>query len=67
MYIEDRKDIPKIYPFSSYSDLALRLTLNGSNYRCLEHDNMAPKMFQLLRFDCMFEVRKEWNIVVQHK
>ena len=33
-------------------DLALWLTLSGSNYPCLEQLYMVPKMFEPLRFDC---------------
>ena len=34
------------------SDLALWLTLSGSNYPCLEQISMVPKMFEPLKFDC---------------
>ena len=41
----------------SYSHLspnvALWLTLSGSNYQCLEQVYIVPKMFELLRFDCI--------------
>ena len=30
------------------------LTLSGSNYPCLERIYMVPKMFEPLRFDCIF-------------
>ena len=33
-------------------DLALWLTLSGSNYPCLEQISMVPKMFEPLKFDC---------------
>ena len=36
------------------ADLALLLTLCGSNYSCLEQSSMVLKMFGLLRFDCKF-------------
>ena len=35
------------------SDLALWLTLSGSNYPCLEQISMVPKMFELVKFDCI--------------
>ena len=34
------------------SDLALWLTLSGSNYPYLEQISMVPKMFEPLKFDC---------------
>ena len=30
------------------------LTVSGSNYPCLERISMVPKMFEPLRFDCMY-------------
>ena len=33
-------------------DLALSLTLIGSNYPCLELIFMVPKVFEPLKFDC---------------
>ena len=35
-------------------DLAPWLTLSGSNYPCLEKNSMVPKMFEPLKFDCIF-------------
>ena len=35
-------------------DLAPWLTLSGSNYPCLEQFSMVPKMFEPLKFDCMY-------------
>ena len=32
------------------------LTLNGSNYPCLEQISMVPKMFEPLKFDCILSV-----------
>ena len=34
--------------------LALSSTLIGSNYPCLEHIFMVPKVFEPLKFDCIF-------------
>ena len=34
-------------------DLALLLTLTGSNYPCLELISMVPKVFEPLKFDCI--------------
>ena len=34
-------------------DLALELTLISSNYPCLEHIFMVPKVFETLKFYCM--------------
>ena len=34
------------------SDLALWLTLSSSNYPCLEHNFVVPKVFEPLKFDC---------------
>ena len=46
--IEDRKDIPKLFPFAPY--LALWWTLGSSNYPCLDQTVMVPKMFEPLKF-----------------
>ena len=35
------------------------LTLSGSNYLCLERISMVPKMFEPLRFDCIFSCSKK--------
>ena len=35
-------------------DLALLSTLNGSNYPCLELNFMVPKVFEPLKFDCIY-------------
>ena len=35
-------------------DLVPWLTLSGSNYPCLEWISMVPKMFEPLRFDCIW-------------
>ena len=35
-------------------DLVLLLTLSGSNYQYLEQVYMVPKIFELLRFDCIY-------------
>ena len=37
-------------------DLAPSLSLSGSNYPCLEQFSIVPKMFQPLKFDCMYEM-----------
>ena len=37
-------------------DLALWLTLSGSNYPCLEQIYMVSKILELLRFDCIWIV-----------
>ena len=44
---ENRKDII-IFP----PNLALKLTLISSNYPCLEHIFMVPKVFEPMRFYC---------------
>ena len=46
-----RKSI--IYIFIIPPDLALRLILISSNYLCLEHIFMVPKVFEALRFYCI--------------
>ena len=46
---ENGKDIP-IIPF----DLALLSTLTGSNYPCLELIFLVPKVFEPLKFDCIY-------------
>ena len=45
------KELPIMPP-----DLALLSTLIGSNYPCLELIFMVPKVFELLKFDCMCQV-----------
>ena len=35
-------------------DLALLSTLDGSNYPCLELIFMVPKVFEPLKFDCIY-------------
>ena len=35
------------------SDLALWLTLSGSNYPCLEQISMVPKIFEPWKFECI--------------
>ena len=37
-------------------DLALLSTLIGSNYPCLELISMVPKVFEPLKFDCIWMV-----------
>ena len=34
------------------TDQVLKLTLPSSNYPCLEHIFMVPKVFEPLKFDC---------------
>ena len=34
-------------------DPALLLTLNSSNYPCLEHIFIGPNVFEPLKFDCI--------------
>ena len=46
---ENREDIPIMSP-----ELALCLILISSNYPCLEHIFMAPKMFEPFKFYCIF-------------
>ena len=46
---ENRKDI-----LSMLSDLVLRLTLISSNYPCVEHIFMVPKVFEPLKFYCIW-------------
>ena len=45
-------------------DLALQLTLItcSSNYLCLEHIFMVPKMFEPLKFDCISH-RPDFKVV----
>ena len=40
-------------------DLALLSTFIGSNYPCLELIFMVPKVFEPLKFDCTWILRKE--------
>ena len=40
-------------------DLVPWLNLIGSNYPSLEKISMVPKMFELLKFDCMFKHHKQ--------
>ena len=40
-------------------DLATWLILSSSNYSCLKHFSMVPKMFEPLRFDCIFVLKFE--------
>ena len=47
---ENRKDIHNMPP-----DLALRLTLISSNYPCLENICMVPKVFEPLKFYCIYQ------------
>ena len=47
-FIENRKDTP-ILP----SDLALWLTLISSNYPCLEHIFIVPKVFEPFNLYCI--------------
>ena len=42
-------------------DLALWLTLSGSNYPCLEQIYMVPIMFELLRSDCIRKDGEHWG------
>ena len=50
------KDFPKLSLFASWT--GAMNTLSGSNYPCLERISMVPKMFEPLRFDCNFPVRR---------
>ena len=40
-------------------DLVLSSTLIGSNYPCLELIFMVPKVFEPLKFDCIWSVNKK--------
>ena len=42
-------------------DLALSSTLIDSNYPCLELIFMVPKVFEPLKFDCMFDWLNDVN------
>ena len=42
--------------------LALRLTFIRSNYPCLEHIFMAPKVFEPLKFYCIYRC-VSWHLV----
>ena len=48
-------------------DLALSSTLIGSNYPCLELIFMVPKVFEPLKFDCIWYmwIREDTLFVVQ--
>ena len=50
---ENRKYIPIMLP-----DLALRLALISSNYPCLKHIFMVPKVFEPLQFYCIINYRR---------
>ena len=43
-------------------DLALLPTLIGSNYTCLELMFMVPKVFEPLKFDCMYQLSVLLNL-----
>ena len=45
---DNRKDMPTVP-----SVLVLCLTLISSNYPCLEHIFIVPKVFEPLKFDCI--------------
>ena len=49
---ESRKDTPIIPP-----DLALLSTVIGSNYPCLELIFMVPKVFEPLKFYCIYDLK----------
>ena len=49
---ENRKYIPNIPP-----GLVLWLTLISSNYHCLEHIFMVPRVFELLKFYCICDAQ----------
>ena len=40
------------------------LTLSGSNYPCLERISMVPKMFEPLKFDCIYKQAWEQFLMV---
>ena len=43
-------------------DMALLSTLIGSNYPCLEQIFMVPKVFEPLKFDCIWNGKfSEWK------
>ena len=50
--VENQKDVLN-YRYL-LPDLVPWLTLSGSNYPYLEQISMAPKMFEPLKFDCMY-------------
>ena len=39
------------------ADLAVWLILISSNYPCLEHNSMVPKVFEPLKFYCIYFIR----------
>ena len=45
-------------------DLALKSTLIGSNYSCLEQIFIVPKMFEPLKFDCISRYTDEVEVLV---
>ena len=61
LYIKEKRRDTLIMP----PDLVLWLTLISSNYPCLEHIFMVPKVFEPLKFYCMSELyqRVLWDIV----
>ena len=50
------------------SGLALWLTLNSSNYPCLEHNFMVPKLFETWKFYCIsLNPAPETVPILEHK
>ena len=56
---ENQKDIPTEPLY-----LVLWLTLTSSNYPCLQHISMVPKVFEPLKFYCIFMVTKVFEFEV---
>ena len=52
--MEDRKYIPKLSYLTP--DLALRLTLSGSKYSCLEQISIIFIVFEPVKFDYTYKV-----------
>ena len=46
---DNQKGISVLLP-----ELAVRLTLTSSNYPCLKHIFLVPKVFEPLKFDCSY-------------
>ena len=63
LHIEENRNIIPIMP----PDLALSSTLIGSSYPCLELIFMVPKVFEPLKFDCIYLVYSSATVLRIHK
>ena len=48
--IEDQKEVPTLSPIASSPGAMITITLNFSNYPCLEQILMVPEVFEPLKF-----------------